>query len=85
MPIINHSCIPYLNTLNIVPVTVVSTSNLKELDLFADRNYWVVEFFDQSTIVTLDNYVPNYIINAVKNGELTLLLSNTCEGFYDIV
>ena len=85
MPIINHSCIPYLNTLNLVPVTVVSTSNLKKLDLFADRNYWVVEFFDRSTIVTLDNYVPNYIINAVKNGEITLLLSNTNEGFYDIV
>ena len=85
MPIINHSCIPYLNTLNLVPVTVVSTSDLKELDLFADRNYWVVEFFDRSTIVTLDNYVPDYIINAVKNGEITLLLSNTNEGFYDIV
>jgi len=86
MPIINHSCIPCPGC-HVKPGSnpVVSTSRLKELDLFADRDYWVVEFFDRSNIVLLDNYVPKYIINAVKNGQLTLLLSNTHEGFYDIV
>ena len=86
MPVINARCIPYIMaTPSLNSDIIFSSSNLINLDLFDEKNYWIVEFDHVNAINYLEKSIPEYIIQATKSSKITLLLSNTNEGEYDVI
>ena len=58
---------------------------IRWLDRYEDRQYWIVEFFNNKSIYNLELAISETIIETIRDSNLTLLLSNTHEGYHNSV
>lgn len=68
------------NIIKMRPSAVLNLSNRP-----ADKNYLLIEFFCDESIRNIHRCISDAALQDIRNGDMTLLLSNTHEAFHDVV